>query len=80
MLGEDHSLVLEFPTFKDKIAALNTSDANFSTQADRYHLLDTEIRKLELNNAPIDDESLYQMKRERATLKDSLYQQIAAAK
>ena len=62
MLGEDHSLVNEFPTHKDKIVGLTQSDTAFATQAKRYHLLDSEIRKLELNNAPIDDEAFHQLK------------------
>lgn len=76
MLGEDHSLVNEFPSYKDKIAELNNSNVQFSGDAARYHSLDTEIRKLELNSAPIDDETLHQMKRERAELKDALYKKL----
>jgi uncharacterized protein YdcH (DUF465 family) len=79
MLGEDHSLVNEFPAHKDKISKLNKSDSIFADNAKRYHLLDSEIRKLELNNAPIDDEALHQLKQERAQLKDSLYLKITNA-
>ena len=76
MLGEDHSLVNEFPSYKEKITQLSQLNKDFATNAERYHLLDTEIRQLELNNAPIDDESLHQIKHERAMLKDLLYQEI----
>lgn len=79
MLGEDHSLVNEFPNYKDQISKLNNSNPTFAKNADRYHLLDSEIRKLELNNAPIDDEALHQLKQERALLKDILYRKIANA-
>ena len=79
MLGEDHSLVNEFPAHKDKIVALTQSDTAFAAQAKRYHLLDSEIRKLELNNAPIDDEAFHQLKFERAELKDMLYLMITHA-
>lgn len=78
MLGEDHSLVKEFPTKQAKIAELNETDQAFAAKAKRYHLLDEEIRNLELENAPIDDDALHQMKRERAELKDVLYQAIIA--
>jgi len=79
MLGEDHSLINEFPSLKDKIVELNQTDSAFSVSAERYHVLDSEIRKLELNNAPIDDEALHQLKHERALLKDSLYMKIKSA-
>jgi uncharacterized protein YdcH (DUF465 family) len=79
MLGEDHSLVNEFPNDKDTIAKLIESNSTFASDAKRYHLLDKEIRKLELNNAPIDDEAFHQLKHDRALLKDSLYKTIASA-
>jgi uncharacterized protein YdcH (DUF465 family) len=78
MLGEDHSLVNEFPTYKNKIAELNAMDESFASDAKRYHQLDSEIRKLELNNAPIDDQALHQLKHDRAVLKDVLYQCLIA--
>lgn len=78
MLGEDHSLINEFPTYKEKILALNSSNAQFASDAKHYHMLDSEIRKLEINNAPIDDEALHQLKKERALLKDSLYKILAS--
>lgn len=78
MLGEDHSLVKEFPAQQDKIDELIETDQDFANKAKRYHLLDEEIRSLELNNAPIDDNTLHQMKHERAELKDELYRTISA--
>ena len=79
MLGENHSLTNDFPEHKDKIEALNKTDKAFASSAARYHLLDSEIRKLELNNAPIDDEAFHQLKQERAQLKDLLYVKITSA-
>ncbi|RBW42632.1 hypothetical protein DS885_15175 [Psychromonas sp. B3M02] len=79
MLGEDHSLLNEFPAHKDKIIELNQTDPAFASSAKRYHQLDSEIRKLELRNAPIEDEPFHQLKHERAGLKDSLYLQITKA-
>ncbi len=76
MLGEDHSLLCDFPQFKEKINALNASDQSFAAQANRYHELDAEIRELELNESPIGDEPMHQLKQERAALKDTLYQRL----
>lgn len=78
MLGEDHSLVKEFPAQQNKIDELIETNQDFADKAKRYHLLDGEIRNLELNNAPVDDHTLHQMKYERAELKDELYRTISA--
>ncbi|MEM9102224.1 MAG: DUF465 domain-containing protein [Pseudomonadota bacterium] len=78
MLGEDHSLVHEFPEYKEHIAKLNASDPEFAKEALRYHQLDKEIRELELNSAPIGDDSMHQLKHDRATLKDVLFQRLLA--
>lgn len=79
MLGENHSLVHEFPEYKDIIARLTKSDEVFAKDTKHYNALDKEIRGLELNDAPIDDEAMHQLKHERAVLKDALYQRLVDA-
>ncbi|MGD8641151.1 MAG: YdcH family protein [Gammaproteobacteria bacterium] len=80
MLGENHSLVHEFPEHQDVIARLVESDAVFAKDAKRYNDLDKEIRELELNRTPIDDDAMHRLKNERAELKDSLFQRLIDAK
>jgi uncharacterized protein YdcH (DUF465 family) len=80
MLGENHSLVNEFPGYKDIISRLVKSDKVFAKEAQRYNALDQEIRELELDGTPIDDDAMHQLKNERAALKDALYQRILDAK
>lgn len=79
MLGENHSLLNEFPKSKETIATLVSSDEIFAADTKKYNDLDEEIRKLELSNSPIDDEAMHQLKHERSELKDSLYQRILNA-
>lgn len=79
MLGENHSLNNEFPQFKALIAELIANDSAFATEFKQYHTLDEDIRKLELNGAPIGDESMHQMKHDRSVLKDRLYQRLLKA-
>ncbi|MEL7448251.1 MAG: YdcH family protein [Pseudomonadota bacterium] len=79
MLGEDHSLTHEFPEHMEVIANLAINDRQFAKDAKRYDDLDKEIRELELDGAPIDDEAMHQLKHDRAMLKDSLYERIVAA-
>jgi len=74
MLGEDHSLANEFPEHLDKILRLVKDDADFAKDANRYDALDKEIRELEMSGSPIGDESMHQLKHDRAALKDALYQ------
>ena len=80
MLGENHSLIHEFPEYKDLIVALSQSNETFANQTKKYNALDKEIRELELNGAPIDDEAMHQLKHDRAILKDALYQYLVAEK
>lgn len=79
MLGENHSLLNEFPEYKDIISGLMERDEAFAKDTIRYNTLDNEIRELELNGTPIDDDAMHQLKNERAALKDSLYQRLIDA-
>ncbi|WP_325895335.1 YdcH family protein [Grimontia sp. NTOU-MAR1] len=79
MLGEVHSLVHEFPDFKDLITELSTQDTAFAEDNKKYNALDKEIRSLELRDSPIDDEEMHKLKHDRAVLKDSLYHRLQQA-
>ena len=79
MLGENHSLVCDFPNFAETIKKLIESDSEFAEKAKQYNNLDAEIRDLELQNSPIDDGSMHDKKQRRAELKDELYQQLLTA-
>lgn len=76
MLGEDHSLLKEFPEYKDTILALARSEEAFAEKMKEYDALDKEVRKLELRDSPISDEELHLMKHNRAEMKDMLYQRL----
>ncbi len=80
MLGEDHSLLNEFPEFKDIILRLVESDREFLENNQKYNELDKEIRTLELNNTPIDDAEMHQLKHSRRVLKDLLHQRLTKEK
>ena len=79
MLGEKHSLVHDFPEHKDLIHKLIHDDVVFAEDTTHYNDLDKEIRVLEVNGAPIDDEAMHQLKHDRAELKDLLYQRLLQA-
>ncbi|TLU64828.1 DUF465 domain-containing protein [Thalassotalea litorea] len=75
---ENHALDIDFPEYAEKIQSLKASDQSFKTQSDEYHQLDKEIRTLEKNNVPTDDEHFNEMKKHRAALKDALYARLKA--
>ena len=80
MLGEIHSLVNDFPEYRELITKLTASDGVFAKDNRQYNELDQEIRTLELNGAPIGDEEMHRLKHDRAALKDALYQRLVDAK
>jgi len=73
MLGENHSLLNEFPEFTALIEKLISNDQLFADRVKQYNELDTKIRKLELANSPISDLEMHKMKHDRSELKDLLY-------
>jgi len=76
MLGENHSLINEFPEYKEKIQSLKISDEVFADMAKRYHELDHRIRGLEKRDVPTTDDCFEQLKLQRVQLKDKLYQKL----
>lgn len=78
MLGENHSLVSEFPEYKELIAKLGASDSSFAESAKQYDELDAQIRTLELANSPVSDSEMHNMKHQRSELKDLLYKSLMA--
>ncbi|QIZ75667.1 YdcH family protein [Ferrimonas lipolytica] len=76
MLGENHALRIEFPDHLDAINALAAQDEVFSKDLKHYDLLDQEIRKLELRNTPVSDDTIHELKHERMALKDSLHKRV----
>jgi len=79
MLGEDHSLIKEFPEHKDAINGLARDNEDFARMMKDYNALDKEIRKLELRDSPISDEDMHKMKHDRAVMKDVLHKRLVSA-
>ncbi len=79
MLGEDHSLLKEFPEHETTINKLKDSNESFLNDYKEYDELDAQIRHLELNNNHIEDTAMHELKHRRRVLKDRLYKQILSA-
>lgn len=46
MLGENHSLLCDFPEHEDTINRLNATSTDFAEKAKRYHNLDMKLETL----------------------------------
>lgn len=77
MLGEDHTLTHDFPQYEDAINKLIESDPDFVREMKAYNALDKEIRTLELQGNPIDDDEMHKLKTRRAAMKDDLYSRLS---
>ncbi len=79
MLGEHHSLAIEFPEYKDKIHELKISDPEFAKLFEKYDEIDKEIYRIEMQIENTSDEYLEGLKIRRVTLKDKLYTMLQQA-
>jgi uncharacterized protein YdcH (DUF465 family) len=79
MLGEHHSLVQEFPEYKDKIHELKISDLEFAKLFEKYDDIDKEIYRIEMQIENTSDEYIENLKIRRVQLKDQLYTMLQQA-
>ena len=70
---ENHSLVKEFPEYKEIIHALKNSDSHFTRLFDDYHHVDKEIHRIESGAENTADDYLENLKKQRLFKKDELY-------
>lgn len=73
MQVEKHTLLNDFPDHHHTIRHLKMHDAHFTKLSDSYHELDSEVRKLEEGNSPVEDEYLETLKKRRLHLKDEIF-------
>lgn len=77
---ENHpSLVNEFPEHKEAIHHLKMENAHFAKLFDHYHQVDRAILRIEAGNENAGDADLEQLKKQRLSIKDELYQMLTAA-
>ena len=77
----NHSLVLDFPQFKETtIHALKLSNAHFKHLLDRYQTVDNEIVRIETELEPASNARTQQLKHSRLQLKDELIGLISSVR
>jgi len=77
---EDHSLINEFPEFKEDIHNLKMEDAHFKKLYDEYNHLTKEVEKMEEEIIPSTTAEEEQLKKQRLQLKDTIQGYIKATK
>lgn len=73
MYGVRHSLANDFPELSQLIDELRSRDREFARLMDEYHRTDKKIYGFEIQQRPVADGYVEQLKRSRLRLKDQLY-------
>jgi len=79
MLGETHDILHEFPEMEHKIRDLAANNETFAHLMRKHDQMDAKIRDLELHDQPVGDFYMEDLKKQRAALKDRLYDMIRQA-
>ena len=72
-----HELHDEFPEAAAELHALKIGNPQFNTLADRYHLLNREIHRIESGVEAASDERTETLKKERLSLLDQVATMLA---
>lgn len=67
-----HELADEFPEAAQKIHALKQENPHFATMAERYHVLNREIHRIDSGIEPASDDRTEALKKERLSLLDAV--------
>jgi uncharacterized protein YdcH (DUF465 family) len=78
MTALHHDLAHEFPEFRDKIHHMKMDNKHFAKLFDEYHMVNSEVIRLEAENIPVTDETFESLKKLRLSLKDNLYKMLNA--
>lgn len=76
---ENHSLVKEFPEYKEQIQTLKVNDAHFLRLFDEYQYLTGEIESMEQEITLATTFEEEEFKKRRLQLKDTLYEMLRQA-
>ena len=75
----NHSLLNEFPEYRDLIHTLKTSDNHFAKLFGEYDDVEHKVHRIESGAESTSDEYLESLKKERLRLKDSLFSMLKNA-
>ena len=73
MFGEHHTLVKEFPEYKDQIHTLKITNPHFAKLFEEYENVDKEVYRIEAQIETPSDDYTEALKKQRLALKDQLH-------
>lgn len=79
MTLENHSLVNEFPEYREKIHQLKTQNAHFGRLFSQYDTLTHDVQRIEAGAEAASDERLETLKKQRLHVKDELFAMLKKA-
>jgi len=75
-----HELTAEFPQDAEILHKLKTGNAHFATLSDRYHEVNNEIHRIEVEAEAASDDRAEELKKQRLALLDEIGAMITAEK
>jgi len=76
---ENHSLVNEFPEYREQIHQMKTSNNHFARLFDEYDQAEHAVHRIESGAEAASDERLETLKKQRLHLKDELFGMLKQA-
>lgn len=70
---ENHSLVQEFPEFRERIHQMKLENNHFARLFDEYDVAEHAVHRVESGAEAMSDEHLERLKKQRLKLKDELF-------
>jgi uncharacterized protein len=77
MTLENHSLVNEFPEMRERIQKMKLSDNHFAKLFAQYDEVEHAVHRIETGVESAVDERLEELKKQRLSLKDALFQLLS---
>ena len=74
-----HSILKEFPEYRETVKLLKAGDENFRRMFDEYHTLDESIYRIEEEIDFATDQEIDELKMRRTKLKDYIYHLVRHA-
>src|SRR5882724_7375480 len=71
-----HSILREFPEYRETVKQLKAGNVTFRKEFDEYHTLDEAIYRIEEEIDFATDQEIEEFKKRRAWLKDKIYHSI----
>lgn len=80
MQGKHHSLIEEFPEYREQIHALKVSDAHFRGLAEKWEEIDKQIARAESRIELMSEAQEEELRKVRLGLKDEIFAMLSTAR